>query len=174
MGLLDIGIMGLILVPALTGAIYGFLSIILSIIAWVLALAISIKFSSSFSPMLEYYVENELFRDAIAFIGLFILCLVLFTGVGYLINRLLGRTGLSAVDRILGLLFGIGLGGSFITVFIFLAGFTDVTQAPWWQRSLLVGPFERTAVWARQFLPENIAKYHNFDNQESKLDSVNN
>jgi membrane protein required for colicin V production len=45
---------------------------------------------------------------------------------------------------------------------VFLAGFTEMGRAVWWQESLLVAPFERTAVWGRQFLPENIAKYHQY------------
>ena len=174
MGLFDIGILGIILLPALIGVVYGFLRIVLSIVSWVLAVGISAKFSSYFSPMLEYYIDHEIFRDAIAFVGLFIICLVLFTGIGYLLIRFLGHTGLSAMDRTLGLLFGIGLGGLIVAVFIFLAGFTEVTRVPWWQRSLLVGPFERTAIWARQFLPEKVAKYHDFDDQELDRSKLNN
>jgi membrane protein required for colicin V production len=160
--MIDIGILIAILVPALVGVIYGFLNIVLSIVAWVVALGISIKFSSYFAPLLAAYVETEVLRNALAFIGLFMLTLMLFSGLGYLMVKLLGRTGLTAADRILGLLFGMGLGGSIVAVLIFLAGFTDLGRELWWQQSLLVKPFERTAVWGRQFIPENIAKYHQY------------
>ncbi len=166
MSIIDIVILVAILVPALVGVIYGFLNIILSIIAWVIALGIAVKFSHYFAPLLVAYVETELLRNALAFIGLFMLSLMIFTGMGYFMIKLLGRTGLSAADRILGLLFGTGLGGAIVAVMIFLAGFTDLSNELWWQQSLLVKPFERTAVWGRQFTPENIAKYHHYSDED--------
>ena len=162
MGLIDIVILVTILIPALVGVIYGFLNIILSIVAWVIALGVAIKFSSFFAPMLAGYVDTEVLRNALAFIGLFMLSLMILSGLGFLMVRLLGRSGLTGADRILGLLFGTALGGTIVAVTVFLAGFTDLSQQEWWQRSLLVRPFENTAVWGRQYMPENIAKYHRY------------
>jgi len=164
-GVIDIVILVALLVPALVGVMYGFLNIILSIVAWVIALGISVKFSSFFAPMLASYVETEVLRNALAFIGLFLFSVMLLSGLGYFMVKLLGRTGLTAADRILGLLFGAGLGGSIVAVSIFLAGFTDLSRQLWWQQSLLVKPFEGTAVWGRRFIPENIAKYHHYGDE---------
>jgi len=160
--LIDLGILCIILIPALVGVFYGFLNIILSIVAWVISLGIAVKFSGFFSQMLVTYIETEILRNSLAFVGLFMLSLMIFTALGYFMVKLLGRTGLTAADRILGLLFGIGLGSTIVGVLVFLAGFTDITRAVWWQQSLLVSPFERTAVWGRQYLPENIARYHHY------------
>lgn len=165
MSILDLVILVAMLVPALVGLIYGFLNIVLSIIAWVIALGISVKFSSYFAPLLATYIETELLRNALAFIGLFLLTLMIFSGLGYFMVKLLGRTGLTAADRILGLLFGTALGGAIVAVMIFLAGFTDLSGESWWQQSLLVKPFENTAVWGRQFISENIAEYHHYGDE---------
>ena len=162
MEVIDIGILVILLIPAVVGVIYGFLNIILSIVAWAVAFGLAIKFSGDFSPLLASYVETEIVRDALAFLGIFILTLILFSALGYFMLKLLGRTGLTAADRILGLLFGIGLGGTIVAVMVFLAGFTDLTRASWWEQSLTVGPFERIGIWGRQFLPDNIASYHNY------------
>jgi len=162
MSLIDIVILVAILVPALVGVIYGFLNIILSIVAWVIAFGVSVKFSGFFSPMLDSWIETEILRNALAFIGLFMLSLMILSAAGYFMVKLLGRSGLTAADRVLGLVFGTALGSSVVAVLVFLAGFTDMGGATWWQQSLLVSPFERTAVWGRQYLPENIAKYHHY------------
>lgn len=162
MEMIDIVILITILIPALVGVIYGFLNIILSIVAWVIALGISVKFSGFFAPMLAAYVETEVLRSALAFIGLFMLSLMILSGLGYFMVKLLGRTGLTGADRILGLLFGTALGSSIVAVMVFLAGFTDLSRETWWQQSLLVRPFEATAVWGRQYIPDNIAKYHQY------------
>lgn len=162
MGLIDIVILVTILIPALVGVIYGFLNIILSIVAWVIAFGVAVKFGSYFAPLLASYIETEVLRNALAFIGLFMITLMILSGLGYFIVKLLGRAGLTGADRILGLLFGTALGGSIVAMMVFLAGFTDLSRQDWWQQSLLIRPFENIAVWGRQYMPDNIAKYHRY------------
>ena len=159
---LDIVILVAFVLPALVGAIYGFLNIVFSLIAWGIALGVSLQFSSAFSPLLDGYVESPLLRDVLAFIAVFVISLMLLSIAGYFIVKLLGRTGLTAADRIFGFLFGIALGGAIIAVIVFLAGFTAVPREPWWESSILVEPFERVGLWARGFLPENVAQYHSY------------
>lgn len=167
----DIVILVALLLPALVGAVYGFLNILFSILAWGLALGISAKFSRYFTPLLEGYVDAELIRDILAFIGLFIISLLILTAVGYFIVKLLGRTGLTAADRILGFLFGIALGGAITAVVVFLAGFTALPREPWWQTSILLAPFERIAVSVQPYLPDNVATYHSYALTESEPES---
>ncbi len=173
MQLVDIGILAALLLPALAGVFYGFLNIVLSIIAWVAALGISFKLTGVFSPMLASLIETEIVRSTLTFVLLFMASLILLTAAGYFMLKLLGRSGLTAADRILGLLFGFGLGAAVVAVAIFLAGFTDLTRASWWQQSLLVSPFERTAVWVRQFLPDSLAKYHYYAGEDGAKIRVN-
>ena len=158
----DIAILVVLAIPALVGVLYGFLNILFSIVAWVLALGISAKFSDYFSPMLASYVDTVLIRDMLAFVGVFIISLMIFTALGYFIVKLLGRTGLTGADRILGLFFGMGLGIVIVSIVVFLAGFTAVPEKSWWDMSTLIEPFEHIAVWAHQFLPDNVAEYHNY------------
>jgi membrane protein required for colicin V production len=160
--IIDIVILVTLLIPALVGVMYGFLNIILSLVGWGAAFSLAAKFSSNFSPLLISYVDTEIFRDALAFFGVFILCLVIFSALGYFVLKLMARAGLTAADRILGMVFGIGLGGAIVGVMVFLAGFTELTRADWWQASLIVSPFEHISEWGHQFLPENIASYHQY------------
>jgi membrane protein required for colicin V production len=160
--LIDIAILVTLLIPAVVGVIYGFLNIILSIVSWGVAFSLAAKFSNSLSPLLSSYVENEFLRDSLAFFAVFILCLIILSVLGYFMLKLLGRAGLTAADRILGLVFGIGLGGAIVAAVVFLAGFTDLSDSDWWQESLIVSPFERIGVWGRQFLPDYIANGHHY------------
>jgi len=159
---LDIAILVVLALPALVGVFYGFLNMLFSIIAWVLALGMATKFSADFSVLLASYVDTVLIRDMLAFVGVFILSLIIFTALGYFIVKLLGRTGLTGADRILGLFFGLGLGIVIVSVVVFLAGFTAVPEASWWSMSVLMEPFEHVAMWVHQFLPDNIATYHDY------------
>jgi len=174
----DIAILLIVALPAIAGVIYGFLNIIFSLLAWALALGISIKFSPTFTPLLEASVDTPILRTILAFVGLFVISLIILTGIGFLIVKLLGRTGLTAADRMLGLFFGIALGGIIVEVIVFLGGFTELPQEPWWSDSRVIQPFERVAVWSGQYLPENISDSHGYEMStqgtvEDKLPEIN-
>lgn len=159
----DIVIVAVLVLPAVVGAIYGFLNILFSLIAWILALGIAMKLYGTVSPLLESYVDIAILRDLLAFIALFIVSLLILTAVGYFLTKLVGRSGLTVTDRILGFVFGVGLGGAIVTVAVFLAGFTSVPGSSWWQESVLIQPFQQAAVWARRFLPANVIEDHHYD-----------
>lgn len=162
----DIGILVVLFLPAIMGLLYGLLNILFSIAAWIMAVVTAAGLSGYFSPLLDDYLEPVL-RDVIAFAGVFIISLVIFTGLGYFIVQLLGRTGLTAVDRFLGFFFGIGLGGAIIIILVFLAGFTAVSKQGWWHEAVLIEPFERVCVWGQRFLSEDIAAYHRYESNSA-------
>lgn len=164
--ILDIVISIALLLPAVVGAVYGFMNILFSLIAWLCSLGIAMKFSNAAASLLTPYVSTLLLRDVLAFVALFLLSLAVFTAMGYIIVKLVGRTGLTAMDRILGFVFGLGLGGALVAVAVFLAGFTKVSGSVWWQQSVMVQPFERAAIWAHRFLPDNVIEYHRYSGIE--------
>jgi len=159
----DIVILLILVLPALVGAMYGFLNILFSLIGWAVALGAAVKFSGAIAPLLAGYIDTAIIRDVLAFIAVFVVSLMLCTALGYFAIKLLGRTGLTAADRMLGFFFGLGLGAVIVGLAVFLAGFTAVSKATWWQQSVLVVPFERASVWARRFLPDNVVAYHHYD-----------
>ena len=158
----DIGILAVLFLSAVMGLLYGLLNVLFSVTAWILAVLVAVKFGGWFSPLLEAYLEPAL-RNVIAFAGVFIISLVIFTTLGYVIVKLLGRTGLTAADRLLGFFFGIGLGSAIIAILVFLAGFTAISKHEWWQEAVLIEPFQRVCVWGRGFLSEDIAVYHRYE-----------
>lgn len=162
----DIGILVLLALPAIIGVLYGFLNIIFSIVAWTLASVIAVKFGADFAPMLAGLTETVLLQKILAFVAVFIVSLMILTGIAYFIMKLLGRTGLTGADRILGLFFGIGLGGFIVAVIIFLAGFTALPKQQWWRDSVMIQPFQLIAVWGNQFLPVDFAEHHGYETGE--------
>ncbi len=162
----DIVILCLIALPAIVGVFYGFLNILFSLLSWAISLGLSVKLVPYFSPLLENYVEQPVIRMILAFIAMFILSLLIMSGISFLIVKLLGKTGLTAADRILGLFFGMGLGGLIVAVIVFLAGFTAFPQEPWWEESKLAEPFERISMWSSRFLPESVTEYHSYEQTE--------
>ena len=158
----DIIILVVIAIPAVVGVFYGFLNIVFSLLAWAFALGVAVKLVPYFAPILESYIDTPILRVILAFAGLFIVGLMILSTLGFFIVKLLGKTGLTASDRILGLFFGMGLGGLIIAIVVFLAGFTAYPEEIWWQESKLMVPFQHIGIWAQAFLPENIVEYHGY------------
>lgn len=159
----DIVILCLIALPTIVGVFYGFLNIVFSLLSWAISLGLSVKLLPYFSPLLEGHVDTPILRVILAFIALFIISLVIMSSISYLIIKLLGRTGLTAADRILGLFFGMALGGLIVAVIVFMAGFTAFPQETWWEESKLAEPFERISIWSSGFLPESFIEYHSYE-----------
>jgi len=162
----DTVILCTILLPTLFGVIYGFLNIIFSLLTWVISLGLAVKLAPYLSalPYLKNYIDTPELRIIAAFVVLFILCLLIMSGLSYFVIKLLGKTGLTAADRILGLFFGMGLGVLIVTVVVFLAGFTALPKEAWWEESKLMKPFENISVWSSSFLGESVTKYHSYEN----------
>jgi membrane protein required for colicin V production len=62
----------------------------------------------------------------------------------------------------LGVIFGIARGVAIVTILILLAGMTPMPQDAWWQDSELLDYFQGLALWARKFIPSDIAGYIRF------------
>ena len=165
----DIIVLATLIIPGLVGALYGFLNIAFSIIAWIMALGISFKFGALITPLLAPYVDTPLIRNILGFSGLFLISLMVFSLLGYFIVKLLGRAGLTAMDRVLGFFLGIGLGGFIIAVVVFMAGFTAFPEEGWWKDSVAIKPFEQIAVWSHRFLPADIVEHHGYRASETTV-----
>ena len=161
----DIAILCVILLPTIVGVIYGFLNIIFSLISWLVSLGLAVKLVPYFSPLLDNYVDTPILRIILVFIALFILCLLIMSSLSYFVIKLLGKTGLTAADRILGLFFGMGLGVLVVAVVVFLAGFTAFPKEIWWKESKLMKPFENLSIWGSNYLGESVTKYHSYEDR---------
>lgn len=158
----DFAILGIIAISAILALFRGFIREALSLATWLLAIWIALVFARPASHFLEGFIHSGSLRLAIAYIGLFILTLI----VGVLINHMAGKlvkaSGFSGTDRMLGVLFGIGRGIAVVTLLVVLAGFTPMPRDNWWQQSIFVYQFEPLAVWVRNRLPPDMAKQIRF------------
>jgi len=162
--LIDIVILVVLLVPTMVGAIYGCFNIVLSIVVWVGAFGLAINYTSDFSSIFFTYIETEIIRDILSFLSIFVLCVTLFSILRHFLPKILGRGrgGLTAADRIIGLVCGFGVGSIFVVVIVFFIGFTDLIHTDWWQRSVIVRPFEQISVSGNNFLSRSAENYRNY------------
>jgi membrane protein required for colicin V production len=159
---IDWCILGVLGVSTLISVFRGLVREVLSLVAWLLAGWLSLRFSTKAGVLLENFIPVPSARIIVA--GAIIFILVLF-GVGllnYLIGLLIRKTGLSATDRSLGMLFGLARGVAIVALLVLVAGATPIPNDPWWRESLLLKHFQRLAENLLVYLPATLSGYIQF------------
>lgn len=137
LAVVDLVVLGVCAVSVLFGVLRGFVREALSLLVWVFAFAAARIASPAAVGLFAPWVTEPGLREPIAFGAVFLAALV----AGSLLTRLLGlivdATGLTGLDRTLGLLFGAARALVLLVVVTALAAplFAD---AAWWQASRLL------------------------------------
>jgi len=154
----DYFILAIITVSALLSLWRGFIKEALSLASWIAALWVAMLFFDDLGGYLAQWIDTPSVRGAVAFVILFVATVIAGGVVNFLVGKLVEKTGLSATDRALGVVFGVARGAVIVSVLVMLAGLTAVPRDPWWSESLLLAHFQDMAMWLRSFLPAGIAE----------------
>ena len=158
----DYLIIAIIFLSAIISIVRGFIKEVLSLVSWGIALWVAIVFHPHAATLLVDYISTPSIRLFSAFLGLFIVTLILGALVNHLLSQLVDKTGLTGTDRALGVIFGLIRGVAIVTLLVLLAGATPMPEDIWWQNSLLLEHFEKLSVWLQSFLPKDISEYIHF------------
>lgn len=132
-------IVALVVLSALISLVRGFVREALSLLVWIAAFVVAFLFSERLAPMLGAAVELPSLRYIAAFAILFVCTLIVGSLLGYLVAQLVKMTGLSAIDRLMGTMFGICRGVLIaLLLLVFIPKVIPVQQDPWWQQSSLI------------------------------------
>jgi membrane protein required for colicin V production len=116
MNALDICVVGLIILSGLMAFARGFVRECLSIASWLGATAAALYGIPYLRPIAQHFGLKGTVADAAAAGTAFIATLVVLTIITGMISRTVKRSSLSALDRTLGLLFGLGRGVLLVTI----------------------------------------------------------
>ena len=159
---IDYILLAIIVISALLSLWRGFVKEALSLASWIVALWVALLFFHDLADWLARWIDAPSVRDAAGFGLLFVVTVLIGGVVGYLAGELVSKTGLTATDRVLGMLFGVARGVVIVAVMVLLAGLTSLPQDPWWRESLLLTHFQDVALWLKSFLPADIAENISF------------
>jgi len=154
----DYAVIIVILLSAALGVWRGFIQEVFALGAWVTGLVAATLFGASVARWFGFEADPLLKLTAayaVVFIGVFVSVSI----VGLLVTKMVRAVGLSPVDRGLGAMFGVVRGALIVTVIVFIAGFSGLKQADWWQNSVSAKPFEMFANVLRHRLPDSVTKY---------------
>ncbi len=154
---IDYAIVGLIVISLIIGLLRGFIREAFALVIWIAAIWIGLSFSRELSSLLTSVITQPSLQIAAAFGLLFVFTLILGAVVSFLLGELIKKTGLSGLDRLLGMIFGIARGAVVVALLIMLAGLTPLPEDPWWRESKLIPPFQTLATWLKRQIPQGLA-----------------
>ena len=159
MNFVDLGIVMLIGLSAILALVRGLVSEVLSVGSWVGAVFVTLYATPYLRPYMRAHVEPEMLADGMAIAGVFILSLVVFSIVTHEVSKSVRSSALSALDRSLGLLFGVARGALLVCLASMVVSWLmpKVEDQPQWLRDAKIRPLaENGAAWLQALLPANI------------------
>ncbi len=153
----DYTVIVIVTLSALLGWWRGLVYEIFSLLSWIAAVLLARLLAPNILPYMPTSMGSEIIRTAAAYVLLFIAILLLGSVTTILLSKLVKFAGLRWQDGLLGVLFGIVRGILVALVLVLLAGLTDLPKDTAWRNALLSKPMEKAALFARTWLPDNVA-----------------
>ena len=119
LNLADISVALILLVSALLAFVRGFFREVMAIAAWVGAFFVALYGFTHVQPYAHDLIPIETVADLATGVGLFVVAVVIFSTISHALARGVKDSGLGAVDRSLGFVFGL-VRGAVIVCLIFL------------------------------------------------------
>lgn len=129
MNAVDFGITVIILISLLIGWRRGFLREVLSLLSWAAALIAAVQFAEALGARFAGVIDQPLLQMVAAFTLIFVLVLFAFSYLSHRLCLWLAVSGVTGVDRTLGILFGLARGALIVTALLLLAWFMNFGDA---------------------------------------------
>lgn len=152
-------ILGILALSVLIGLMRGLVAEVLSLVIWVAAFVVATLFGPTVAAWFDHMISVSAVRLSLGYAICFIGVLLIGAIVRFGVRRLIWTTGLSGIDRLLGLVFGFVRGVLVVTLAVFLVGLTSLTRESWWQHSFLRPQFQTAAAWLGQNVPADVADH---------------
>ncbi|MCS6947546.1 MAG: CvpA family protein [Steroidobacteraceae bacterium] len=160
MGGLDIALSVVVVMSALLGLFRGLLREVISLLTFFLALWIAWAYGDSVAPQLRGGVLAQAPFDLwAARVLLFVGVMLIGTLTAAIVGNFVRLSIFSALDRFLGLVFGLARGARFVGLLVMLGQFLRLDREPWWQQSQLLPYGEASASLLRGFVGEHAPQF---------------
>lgn len=127
----------------------GFIKEALSLATWVVAFIVARTFHPNLQTLLAASIEEPTLRTIAAFAMLFIGTLLVGAAFNFIVGALIRLTGLTPIDRLLGVAFGLARGLVLSVVVIAVLRLTPFSQSEWWLNSVMIENLSILEQWSR-------------------------
>ncbi|HEX7815992.1 CvpA family protein [Dyella sp.] len=156
MNWVDYIILTILGISVLIGLFRGLISEVLGLVIWAGAFWAAWAFGPSASAWWGRYVSMPEGRAVLGYGSVLMGVLIGGAIVRAIISRILWRTGLSGMDRMLGMVFGFARGSLVVAFMVFMVSLTALTREGWWHQSNLVPQFTGLAGWLGAKVPPGV------------------
>lgn len=153
--LIDLGVGAVILISAFFAFTRGIVREVLAIVGWVGAVVATLQLFPHLQPFGRTHIRSSILADLATGAAIFVFTLVLFSLLSYAVAVRVRESRVSALDRSLGFLFGIGRGAVVVCLgYLLLALIMPPADQPLWLRQAKVTPLlEQGAVALLKLVP---------------------
>lgn len=154
----DLAVLGVLLLAALLAFSRGLVAEVLSLVAWSGAGLITLYALPVVLPLVEPHIKVPMIAYAVSAVGVFVVALVVLSVVGNQVSRGVQNSSLSAVDRSLGFVFGLGKGAILASVaYLFFIWLVPPAEHPAWLKEARTRPLlEEGAALIVELVPERL------------------
>lgn len=163
----DWTILGILAFSTLASFTRGFVREAISLASWILAAWVAYKYGHEFGSHYLRMIEVEEARSLIGSAILFFAVLLFGAFINYSLSNITHISGLSVIDRTLGMAFGFARGVLFVAVLILASQVTQADKKSWWKESQMIPLFEGVSDWLKGFLPKEVEKLENIKKQNA-------
>lgn len=159
----DYVVLGVAVLSIAWGAWRGMVREIISLAGWVIAFLAANLFAGPASALVPAMLQNPQLRLGAAFVGVFLIALIVTSLFGLLLSKLVRAVGLGGLDRALGALFGVARAALVIAALALLAGLTNLPRQPAWKQSLSGDALAYCANAVKPWLPPAFTERLSYD-----------
>lgn len=153
MNAVDWALLGLMLMSAALGFWRGVVKEFFALLAWAVGFVVCSKYAFDWSRGLPLPEWAQSMREAVAWVLIFLLVMLLMALVGSLLKRLLSLAGLGLADRLLGMVFGLARAAIMWLAIAVLVGLTPWRHAEVWVTSQVAQSVHQLLVYLKPVLP---------------------
>jgi membrane protein required for colicin V production len=155
----DIVLLAITVASALLGFMRGFAKEAISLLKWIIAFIAAAQYAAQLAPFFKSYLENANARLALSFVIILLTIFLLGSLLSFLICKAIDFTGLSFLNRVAGLFFGVARALLLLAVLIVVLQSSSLNQSPAWKKSSLLPHFVPLTDWLADFVPKDMQHY---------------
>ena len=166
----DAAILVILLISAIFGFIRGFVKETLSVAGWVGAIFLSLYLFPIAQPIAREFILNLLIADILTGAVIFILSLVILSYISHAISEKVKASSLGALDRSLGIFFGIARGAILLGVawLVFVQFIPEKDRPEWILQARMLPIIEASGEFVARLLPPDMQENLNISKESDK------
>jgi membrane protein required for colicin V production len=169
---LDYVIFTIIGLSILTGIFRGFVKELIALIVWILAIWLAYRYSQSLDPMLQSYIQDKNIRMAMSFMAILLATLIVGGLFNALLSFILTNTGLSGMDRLMGMGFGLVRGVFIVALVMLVFKVTAFPSNQYIDKSILYAKFDPLVNLMTGYVPDFVAKVNKYEHGEDSEKNI--